>query len=525
MDKTVVDKTRIQYRLAGDLQQFLSARSTVTLAVGAFLLTVAVMFFYRPFSQAESGDSALYDYLAQSIVRGQLPFRDVVEIKAPASFYLSALAMRVGDAVGLRDVIAARLLHIALAGLLAAFVYLTGEAYLRDRFAALISVLVLLTPSHFAAWTVGGGQPKLPMIVFGTLTLLLIARDKPFWCGVCSMLSCLCWQPGLLFTGTALLVCSGYFTRWRDLRAAKVFLGAAIPLLALLLYFYSKGALGELWTWTVSFNYGVNAHKTLRTIAESFTHLWAVSFKVFKADLILIGVSLAGVAAFVIERARRRSGAAESVRDAIVIAPLAYLVFCFVRFSAAPYLLPLFPFIALFAGRLLAGLAALVDKTNRFRFLWWFQGAAIIVLVGVIFGRAIVYQFEPGLTLREQDQSFEVISRALGPDDRIYVHGTIEILALLRRPNLNPYVFLDWGKDDYVAARRVGGFGGIVDEMESQSPKVVALSRLQKVAHRTELINWVEGHYEHLDVPGYDGVYLRNSQPRPGVHSETASAR
>jgi len=57
------------------------------------------------------------------------------------------------------------------------------------------------------------------------VSLLMIAKDKPFWAGVCSMLSCLSWQPGLLFTGVAILIFSRYLTSWRDWRALKVTLG------------------------------------------------------------------------------------------------------------------------------------------------------------------------------------------------------------------------------------------------------------------------------------------------------------
>ena len=70
---------RLHHRLAGQWLQFINTRSSATLAVAAFLLTVAVMFMYRPFSQAESGDSAVYDYIAQLIVRGQVPYRDEIE--------------------------------------------------------------------------------------------------------------------------------------------------------------------------------------------------------------------------------------------------------------------------------------------------------------------------------------------------------------------------------------------------------------------------------------------------------------
>jgi hypothetical protein len=73
---------------------------------------------------------------------------------------------------------------------------------------------------------------------------------------------------------------------------------------------------------------------------------------------------------------------------------------------------------------------------------------------------------------------------------------------------LNPYVFLDSGKDNYLAARTPGGFKTIIEQMESQAPKLVVLSRLGAVAHREDIEAWANEHYEKLPFNGYD-VYLR----------------
>src|ERR1700720_624504 len=50
------------------------------LALLAFLFGAAVTLMYRPLSQPEVGDSSLYDYIAQCILRGQLSYRDVIDI-------------------------------------------------------------------------------------------------------------------------------------------------------------------------------------------------------------------------------------------------------------------------------------------------------------------------------------------------------------------------------------------------------------------------------------------------------------
>src|SRR5215470_3290236 len=58
-----------------------------------FLYGVGIALLYRPLSQRETGDAAIWDYVAQCILRGQVLYRDVIEIKGPGSAYLSALAM------------------------------------------------------------------------------------------------------------------------------------------------------------------------------------------------------------------------------------------------------------------------------------------------------------------------------------------------------------------------------------------------------------------------------------------------
>jgi hypothetical protein len=205
-------------------------------------------------------------------------------------------------------------------------------------------------------------------------------------------------------------------------------------------------------------------------------------------------------------------------RDAIVIAPLVYFAACLIRFNAGPYLIPFLPFIGIFFGWFVVESVCLLKErgfaanAGRRSIVAWMPNLVFIVLLGLAGYRAIAYRLEYIPTLRDQESKLETVSRMLTGSDRIYVHGSTEILVLLNRPNLNPYVLLDWGKDDFIAARVYGGsFERIVDEIESNAPKIVALSRLQRVSHRDDLRRWVEQHYERLDLPGYD-VYVRKQQ-------------
>lgn len=492
-----------------------------SLCVVIFLVSVGVMLLWRLFTQAEVGDAAIWDYIAQGILRGEVPYRDVIEIKGPGSAYLSATAMWLGKFAGLRDVLAVRFMQIALAGLLSVVTFLVAEVYLRQRLAGLIAFLLPLTSDHFVSWTEGGTQPKLTMILFGMLTLLLIARGRPFWAGVCSILSCLSWQPGLLFTGIAVLIFSRYLTAWRDWRALKVLAGATLPLVVVGLYFYWEGALSDLWVWTVAYNFEVYAPEGIRSPGETLAHAWTVLVRVLNLDITWFALGLAGLAMF---SARQLSAKVKMLRalksadlskDAILIAPVVYIAFCLINLQSGPDLIPLFPFFGIFAGWLIAeisrwlrSIGAVTKRPALLRAVEGLPAVALVLVCVLTLIRAATYRLE-GWTLWRQDTELKAISDLIGPDDKIYVHGPAEILLLLNRPNLNPYIMWDHGKVRYVAAKKYGGsIEVMVDAIEAERPKLVAVSRLRHVPEGAALERWIEQHYERLPIAGYD-AYVR----------------
>src|SRR5262245_8891424 len=115
------------------------------LMLAAFVVGATVVLADRPFSHAETGDSSIFDYIAQSIVRGQVPYRDVIDPKGPGSMFLSAGAMAVGRFLGLRDIIAVCWLHVVMMGLLAATVFSVAQEYFQNRLASVLAVLIPFT--------------------------------------------------------------------------------------------------------------------------------------------------------------------------------------------------------------------------------------------------------------------------------------------------------------------------------------------------------------------------------------------
>jgi hypothetical protein len=501
-------------------------RVAAAIGIAAFVAGAAVMLAYSPLRQMEGGDSAVYDYMAQCIVRGQVPYRDVIDSKGPGSLYISALVMLIGKGAGLQDILAVRLFSVLLVGVLCAITYFVAEVYLRSRMAGIIAFSIPLVSEQFAEMMIAGTRPKLPMILLGMTTLLLVARDKPFWAGMCSMLSCLCWQPGLAFTGVAVLMFSRYLTRWRDLRALKVLAGAAVPFVVVIAYFYLAGALGDLWTWTVHYNYTVYMPEAKVPPNVALAQVWRLASLAMGANIVWVKLSILGLIIYGIERLWRRFKERNIVagpdvfRDAILIPPLVHLGFCVINWQGQESLIPFFPFIGIFAGyfvvtvaRTIVAIPLLKRNPIVVRVIEWAPVIPLALILVSVVNHAKGYQLEAGRTLQDQEAAFEAVSDVMGPDDKIYVHGTVELLVLLHRANMNPYIFLPYGKDEYIGSRLPGGFQAILDEMERQAPKVIALSRLRTVTHQDDLLAWAAAHYVKIPLEfAHNSVFVRKRE-------------
>lgn len=492
----------------------------VWLLLAVFAVAVVLAAMYHPFALMEGGDNAIWDYIAQCVLRGQVPYRDVIDNKTPAAAYLSALAMALGKLFGLDTFLAARVLSVLLVGALCVVVYLVGEVYLRSRLAAVIACLVPLLAPNLMVMMISGTRPKVSMMICGMLTLLFIARDRPFWAGFCSMLAFLFWQPGLMFSGTALLIFSGYLTRWRDRRALKVIFGALIPLAAMLIYFAARGALDDLWAWTITYNYSVYYREGKEPAGAALARLWFLIQQGTDGQTIWVKLGTAGLLWFaakrIIERFRKSPPADDAFKEALLVPTGIFLIFCVINYPGADGLIVLLPFAGLFAAFIFAAIhqwlgswRLIESRPQLARLVALVLIAPLGVVVFNVIKRARGFQIEEGRTLADQRQEFQKIAERLGPNDKIYVHGSLEILVLLNRPNMNPYIFLARGTDGFLGARTPGGLDAVLAEMKAETPKILALSRLQNVACREALTAWAARQYEKLPLSfAHNSVYL-----------------
>jgi hypothetical protein len=516
-----------------------------------FLALVALLAgFARQATEPDTGDNAIWDYVAQCIVRGQIPYRDVVEIKTPGSAYLSALAMVVGTRLGVSDIVAVRFVNLLLLGLLLVLTYVLAARLTGSRAAAAIAALAAVPSISLVRSIIGGTQPKLLMTLAGLFSLYFIERSRPFLSGVFSMLSALSWQPGLLFAGAAVVVFfrrdhaeavppgnvlghgkntigdraerdSGVkvvtFRRSRSLLA--VLAGAAAPLALTAAYFAYVHSLKDFWTWTVAYNFSVYAPSSYKGIAEGLGHILRVLYRLAGVRSIFLIGALLGILLYGVLRIRSGRGerlAADRVRlaDAALIALVTYLLFCLIDFQGGPYLIPLLPLGGIFFAFLLTEAVRWTRRRSpSLASKPWIAETAGQVAAMVLFIVVLVGTFtapRPNVTLNWEEHAFDPVRRLLGPGDQIYAHGSVEILVMLNRPNLNPYIFFDQRRDDYVGAMTKGGFDGFMAELAASAPKIVSISRLQRVSHGRELMDWVTSNYDRLPVSGFD-IYLRKT--------------
>lgn len=478
-----------------------------------FVITLALASLvsaqYHLWDQPERKDRANWDYFSQVVARGGTPYVDVVNIKTPLAAYIGAGAILLARPFGLRDIFAIRIICALMGILIVGFTFLVALDHFDCRRVAFLSAIIMLSFHAFTSSNSGGMQPKTPMILFGLVSLWAVIKDRPFLAGIFAMLSALAWQPGLLFAGAAGLAFSRYLTSWRDLKAAKLMAGAALPLSAMLLHLGMTGALREFYLWTIHFNYNFYAPGQLKSSSTFFAFLMKTLNKPYGRERIYFALAVAGAAIFLLREARairegrHEDGKAPSLRHGIIIAPLVYFAFCMINFQGVGDLFPLLPFVSIFASAAIISALGLVPiliaKYGRGMSAGFAKPALFATACALVFYFNVsgAFAFRVGNpTLRDQDEDVSEMLALMQPGDAIYVHGQTEILALSGLHNASRHIFLDRGKDLYLDQVEPGGFEGWLAGLKESSPKIVAISRVGAVERRRAFLDWARADYE-----------------------------
>lgn len=504
----------------------LRRRGDLAIALALVIISAAVYGRLRPFEQPLAGDPAIWDYMAQVIARGGIPYRDAVDFKTPLAGYLSAAALLIGESVGLRNVFAIRLTYLALAVLTVVLTCFVARDFARSWRVGVLAALVMLSFDQFGALNGLGTEPKTAGIVFGLAALWAINRGRPFVAGLCGMLAALCWQPLLLYVGVAGLAFSGYRLVPPPRRVGLVLLGAGLPLAAGLLAFWSAGALEELYRWTWHFNLtqhgpgGAEEGKTLLARGA-----WAVghyypgerwAFVLAAASLVGAGLCSARRAFGCLRRGRWPELDAAARADALLVAPLVYLAFTTTNLQGARDLFPLLPFVAIFSG---AGLVAVVDLLANRGFRSAPVRARLRIGLPAVVGAAILLATvrdalataPPRPRLRDQEREVASIVRHLGPGDAILTHDAAGLLVLTGLANSGELFWIQRHLAGYYDEHVPGGFDAWLARQRLQRPAVVVLGP-RPMSYQGEIRAWLDAEYVEQREGDFYRWYLRRDR-------------
>ncbi|HSE96810.1 MAG TPA: DolP-mannose mannosyltransferase, partial [Blastocatellia bacterium] len=380
--------------------KWLNYRSLLLVVVALAALVYSQFSIWK---QPLKGDRVNWEYMSQVIARGGVPYRDAVNIKSPLSAYIGAAAIVIARPLGLRDTYAVRLVSVLMAILTVGVLFLVVFEYFQSLRAAFLAALIFMSFNAFATTNSSGIQPKTPMILFGLVGMWAIKRDLPYVAGVSGMLSALSWQPGLLFLGAAGLAFSRYLTSWRDLKVLKLIAGAAAPLAVLLGYFWAVGALRDFYLWCFHFNYSVYGPETMRTFRAFLGYLRRIYTQYHVGENIFFYIAAFGFFATLFWEAMLAiKQGARSLLDrapfhAMLIVPVAYILFCRINAQGMADSLPFLPFVAAFASlAIVTALDLVISLPGRVKplpHLSAIGAAAFVVVCAVIFGKYVADAF------------------------------------------------------------------------------------------------------------------------------------
>lgn len=104
------------------------------------------------------------------------------------------------------------------------------------------------------------------------------------------------------------------------------------------------------------------------------------------------------------------------------------------------------------------------------------------------------------------------LGRTIDDGDKIFVHGSTDVLVLSGLDNASKYFLLDRGKDKYLDVVEPGGFDGWFERLKAEHPRVVLLDRLTRVGRRARFQAWVNEDYEMREGPLFTYYVRRNNE-------------
>lgn len=452
-------------------------------------------------------DDAVYLYAGQQLLNGVMPYESIFDHKTPLASILCAIGTALGRAVGLDDVVGARAFYFLLNALSIGAIYAATRVVVRERWAAILSALLLIGAWSFGREAVSGPNAKSPMVLFEALFLWCAMRRKWFGAGCWAALTTWTWQPGACF------LLAGAAAAWLQntgaaRRRAWIRLGGGVLLPTLLLggWFAATGALGPLIEGSTLFNL-IHLERHPPELAERILRPIRVAATTngYAGIPLLVGL-LWWIGEIIISFRSKTATLEYSPRLPLLLALPFPFIWSFFDFQGGADFYPFLPFACIGLALLLERVINAVRAVNRLPSKathWACAGLAVIA----VFGNFWLYHDRSENMLLTQRYAAELVDQAYGRDAPILSIGLPEILVLQGKTNPNRYVFIINGIDNLIDARTPGGFSAWVERLEVDRPPLVAWGPTEG-PHVPRLREWLDQHYLPRTF-GYWKIYER----------------
>lgn len=464
-----------------------------------FLAAVSVTWQYDPLHRTLTGDHGVFAYLAQLVADGFVPHKYAFNEQASLTFFIGGAVIRVGDVLGVHRLLALRAASIVCFAVVILLTYALSWRWTRSVWAAFAAGAILIGFEGFAMRAAVALEPKTLMLVFGLATLLVLQKRQWFWAGVLAGLAGLVWQIawGYLIVALLLAFVQGG-ARWRD--RARAFLITLAPALILfgayVLYFAARGALVEMVQQSLYAPAVMHAPGE-RSVASRAIQLYNTFLVGYRSHLLFGVLGVGGFLLWLTAHLRPWEWRKLWTRSThffftnartagTLLAVCGFTLYSFLDFQNYPDWIPLLPYLALFAAWLLWQAVARVLKFLRAapRVRVAAYALAAVVVLGVSATQAFIAPMPDkrmqNVTWQDQQQAAQWLNQTLGPDESVWIVGRPELLFMLRRQNLNKYIYLFGNVDGMIDEFDPGGFPRMLDDALAQKPALVVLSRLPK---------------------------------------------
>ncbi len=404
-------------------------QTAVTRGLSILFLLAAVAAVLIPASpvnrQAISRDSGVFLYTGWRVTEGDIPYRDVWDHKTPAIFYINALGLTIDDG--------------SLGGVwVLEFVFLFAAAYiafrlLEDLFSLPVAFLASLIWLFALAALLAGGnlteEYALPF-QFGALWLFYNNlknndwRNRAFWFGALTAAAFLIRQTsvGISVAVILWLVLDALISKKTKLilpTLLRIAAGSFAVVLPVAVYFAAYGALDDLWSAAIEFNFFYIAE---RGLADRLTALQEGAGYLAQSGILFLALPGWVLAIFVWNRATaQKTDAPSAFLQFLTLAlPIEIAFVLLGGRPRAPYFIALLPVLALLASYALW----LAQQWLAQRLTKRWQVAAVTALAATF----LLIQARPYLNIVHSNRSIE------RPDD-VYAfieqHGAPEDYVLL----------------------------------------------------------------------------------------------